>query len=397
MADDEEEGARRRLLQDLEQRIGGAGVHVVGGIDDGDAPAGLAAGIAVEGDGAADLVDGERALVAVGALVERPLQHQQVGMRPPHHLAEGGMVCRQRQVGGRRHRPARRIGMGEQEAGEAIGERRLADALGAADQPGMVHAAAAIGVEQRALGRRVAEPLGPLLRRRPALDGVEARHLLRVGGGHQTCPCRARPGGRGARPPPARRPRRPPPPAGWHRSRRSAPALAPRSSGRPAAALRGARCRRARSGPASCRSRPCVRRRGQCRPRPGMSRMMVRSGRVPPTATRSSASRKAGSAVDLIDVGRIEEAVGEHPVAGLERRADDVLDVVGAGGGEQHRLAVDAELLGEAGEQQPADRLGRRRAARLAGQHAGDAGAPSAARPAAGSGSTCRPPRRLRT
>ena len=53
----------------------------------------------------------------------------------------------------------------------------------------------------------------------------------------------------------------------------------------------------------------------------------------------------------LIDVGRVEETVGEHPLAGGERRADDALDMVGAGGGEEHRLAVDAELLGHAGEQ----------------------------------------------
>ena len=50
------------------------------------------------------------------------------------------------------HGRHRGIGMGEHEARHAIGERRLADAALAADQPGMRHAAAAIGVEQRLLG-----------------------------------------------------------------------------------------------------------------------------------------------------------------------------------------------------------------------------------------------------
>ena len=41
--------------------------------------------------------------------------------------------------------------MGEDETRHAIGERRLADAGGAADQPGMREAPAAIGFEQRLL------------------------------------------------------------------------------------------------------------------------------------------------------------------------------------------------------------------------------------------------------
>ena len=70
----------------------------------------------------------------------------------------------------------------------------------------------------------------------------------------------------------------------------------------------------------------------------------------------------------LIDAGRIGEAVAEHPVAGVERRPDHALDVVGARGREKHRLALDAELLGRPGKQQSPDRFGGRRAARLAGQ-----------------------------
>src|SRR5712691_32121 len=47
--------------------------------------------------------------------------------------------------------------MREREARHAIGERRLADAGLAADQPGVRDSAAAVGLEQRPLGLRVAE------------------------------------------------------------------------------------------------------------------------------------------------------------------------------------------------------------------------------------------------
>ncbi len=56
--------------------------------------------------------------------------------------------------------------MGEHEPRHAVGERRLADAARAADQPGMRHASAAIGVEQRLLGLGMAEEDGGLARMR---------------------------------------------------------------------------------------------------------------------------------------------------------------------------------------------------------------------------------------
>ena len=42
--------------------------------------------------------------------------------------------------------------MREHKARHPVGERRLADAARPADQPGMRHAAAAIGIEERVLG-----------------------------------------------------------------------------------------------------------------------------------------------------------------------------------------------------------------------------------------------------
>src|SRR5215475_4780974 len=50
------------------------------------------------------------------------------------------------------------IGMREHEARHAVGERRFADAGRAADQPRMRDAAAAVGLEERTLGRGMAEP-----------------------------------------------------------------------------------------------------------------------------------------------------------------------------------------------------------------------------------------------
>src|ERR1700741_1550275 len=56
--------------------------------------------------------------------------------------------------------------MRQHKARHAIGERRLADALRATEQPGMRNASAAIGVEQRRLRLAVAEKLGGFARMR---------------------------------------------------------------------------------------------------------------------------------------------------------------------------------------------------------------------------------------
>ena len=112
MADDQEQRARRRLLEHLQERIGGARIHVVGGIDDRDPPAGLAAGRAEEGDGAADLVDGQLGPVAL--LVRRPRAARgQAGSGAPGAATwrNGGMIGRQREVA-RRLRPRAQRGSG---------------------------------------------------------------------------------------------------------------------------------------------------------------------------------------------------------------------------------------------------------------------------------------------
>jgi uncharacterized protein (DUF779 family) len=78
MGDDQEERARRRLLQQLQQRVGGGAVHVLGGIDDGDAPAALGRARAEAIEHAADGIDGNVAGVALAIGLLDAAQHMQV-------------------------------------------------------------------------------------------------------------------------------------------------------------------------------------------------------------------------------------------------------------------------------------------------------------------------------
>ena len=70
--------------------------------------------------------------------------------------------------------------MREHEPRHAIGQRRLADALRAADQPGMRNAPAAIGVQQRRLRLAMPEQIGRLARMpdRGLLLGLARAHAV---------------------------------------------------------------------------------------------------------------------------------------------------------------------------------------------------------------------------
>src|SRR6185437_6475471 len=96
------------------------------------------------------------------------LDDQQIRMRARDDEAEGLMAWRDRE-GGRRRReepaPAARA-FGEEEASEAIGERRLADAARPGDQPGMRQPAAVEGLEQAGLGDLMTEQRRVLARMR---------------------------------------------------------------------------------------------------------------------------------------------------------------------------------------------------------------------------------------
>ena len=75
----------------------------------------------------------------------------------------------------------------------------------------------------------------------------------------------------------------------------------------------------------------------------------------------------------LIDAGGIDEAVADHPFAGLQRRPDGGAHVIVARGCKQDRLGFSAERLGDAGQQNVADDFGAGRAARFAREHDLDA------------------------
>jgi hypothetical protein len=79
MADDQEQAAPRRFLQELEQRIGAGRVQLVGGVDHHHPPSGLARGRAKERYQPAHILDRDDG--AQRAALARPaLEHQEVGM-----------------------------------------------------------------------------------------------------------------------------------------------------------------------------------------------------------------------------------------------------------------------------------------------------------------------------
>ena len=148
--DQKQHCARRGFLQDLQERVGRGLVEFLRPVDDGDAPAALGRGEAHEAADAADVVHRDLGAHALALFVVGELDGVEVGVRAGGDAAEGRVGWDQCQgiVGGR---------AGEQAAGEAVGQRGLADAVGAGDQPGVVHAPGAHGVEQRRLGGFVAE------------------------------------------------------------------------------------------------------------------------------------------------------------------------------------------------------------------------------------------------
>ena len=95
VADEQQQRARRRLLQNFQQRIGAFALQIVHRIDDGDAPAALARGRAEKSDRAPHVVDADHGIEFAGLLIDDALQHQQIALRL------GGDAARHRMV---RHR-----------------------------------------------------------------------------------------------------------------------------------------------------------------------------------------------------------------------------------------------------------------------------------------------------
>ena len=74
-----------------------------------------------------------------------------------------------------------RIGIGEHETGKPPGERRLADALAAADQPGVGETALAIGGEQFLFGGLMADQRSHMARMGRAGQGVGFGKIIALG------------------------------------------------------------------------------------------------------------------------------------------------------------------------------------------------------------------------
>ena len=165
MADQQQHSAPGRLFQNLEQRVGTCGIELVDRIHDGDPPSPLSGGRAEERDGPADVIDLDVLAQLVGLLVDRALQHQKIAVPLCRDAPSDGMIGIDVKRGRSLHRRCAWIGMGEDEAGHAVGERRLADAGRSRDQPRMVEPPAPISFQQRALGLALAMKSGGLARR----------------------------------------------------------------------------------------------------------------------------------------------------------------------------------------------------------------------------------------
>ena len=101
------------------------------------------------GTAAAHVVDADHGVELAGLLVDDALEHQQIALRLRGDAARDRMVGVDRERGRLLHLRRGRIGMRQHEARETIGQRRLADAGRAADQPGMRNAPALVACEQR--------------------------------------------------------------------------------------------------------------------------------------------------------------------------------------------------------------------------------------------------------
>ena len=131
VADEQERRARRRLLEDLQERVGGGVVQLVGGVDDRDPPAAVGGGELEEALERPHLVDGDRGLQPLAPCRPRAGGRGRAAggraRRPGGRPASAGAMC-QAAAGAAR----------QQVAGDAPGERRLADAARAGDQPAVM-------------------------------------------------------------------------------------------------------------------------------------------------------------------------------------------------------------------------------------------------------------------
>ena len=177
--DQQERGAGGRFLEHLQQRIGGAGVHLVGGIDDHNPPPAIGCREAEEAPEAADIVDHDLVAQALGVFVDAAGDAGQPRLGPGDHAARDRVLGVDIERFGRGRRAEQAVillrGGGQQEPRDTPGQCRLADAARAGQQPAVVHPVRGVGLQEGLFRRVLAEQL-------PRVAGMR-RALGLIGGG----------------------------------------------------------------------------------------------------------------------------------------------------------------------------------------------------------------------
>ena len=157
------------LFKDLQQCIGGIGIHVIDRVDNADPPSAFAGGVAEEPVGLAHFINGKRRLELFGLAVPRPPQNQQTGMAQRRDPSGDGIIRIDIQgvdiLGNL-------IAILEGKPRHTVGERRLADALRPADDPGMMKPPLPASLQKLPFRRFVALQFRPVTRMRKTFENI---------------------------------------------------------------------------------------------------------------------------------------------------------------------------------------------------------------------------------
>ena len=162
MADKDQHGARRRLFERLQQRVGGVAIYRFRTVDDCHPIAAGGRRHLQRRGRRPHRVDGDLGTEPPGTRVALGFQHRQIGMDAPGHLAEHGMVR------GHRESPIEEIRARQERPGKAEAERRLAYAGRPCEQPAVRQPARGNCAADHREGRILAVQLGVIPRREDA-------------------------------------------------------------------------------------------------------------------------------------------------------------------------------------------------------------------------------------
>ena len=157
MRNDEDQRSLRRLLNHFQQSVGAVAIQVLSRVHDRDPPSAEGGGKLEDLQALPHGVDRDLARKSLRCALPLAADERKIGMGEPGEQPRRRMSGLDMEVARLLHRLCRRIGIGEQKAGESPGERRLADPLLAADQPGVREAALAIGRQHFRFGALVAD------------------------------------------------------------------------------------------------------------------------------------------------------------------------------------------------------------------------------------------------